>query len=233
MATPPTATVKDHFIFWTKKMRFLPLDFVGWFSIVYSYLVSESIIGSLERTIYEWADITGTTALETTEYIQRLKATGLAIVTKRPEKSITYGISVKEYPVELLAPNETEISARHRRQEWLTEIKASYHPKRSSLQPRIARREYNLILAEEAKKKKGAQNKILAEENLHEKILRYIEYLKSTPEWSNGGTYLQGLGNFLAGRPWETPGWEEKYEDYINDANIVDPISELQEIINK
>ena len=90
------------------------------------------------------------------------------------------------------------------RKEWLEEVREAYHPEKASLQPTRTKEYYNQALVKAGENARSRADRRKRQRDEHERILAEIERLKQTKDWTRqGGKYLQGLGNFLAGGSWK------------------------------
>lgn len=197
--------------FWashSKKWRSHPLHIEGAWMRILEQLHTSGTTGEMSRPLSAWAMVIGVSPKETEEILDHIDRYNLA--------SITFGDEIKIVSRRLIRDAEeaaatlkrqhkykAESPTEARRADILKQIREAYHPRRAMDQPGTQQKELKavMIAATKGKKKKECEEK---EAQVKNKILDYIEKLKDTEEWINGGMYLQGLGKLLQSRAWES-----------------------------
>lgn len=193
-----------------------PPDVIGWWSILVANLYINSINGKIELPLGELANLLNTTPAKTKYLIEYLQNKEIACVTTKEKIYGTQRILLITITSNQKYFSENNCkSTRIRREEWFDEIKQTYHPAKATKQPRIAIKEYLRLLINASKNTTTRKDAISAELRLHKKILDYIDFLKHTPEWENGGKFLLGLGNFLISKQWEIQTIPENNRDIL------------------
>lgn len=89
------------------------------------------------------------------------------------------------------------------RMELFEKIQKEYHPNRAYIQTKSAMTAFNQECIAVSMPYKKVDAKRDAIDGMANKILEYIEHLKTTKEWEDGGQYIPGIGNMIRGGKWK------------------------------
>ena len=104
---------------------------------------------------------------------------------------------------------------------------AAYPVHRNSAQPVMFRKEVAEVMCDASRAFTTIGDKVDAENDMCQEILKYIAWSKTTDEWlEQDGQFIPGIGNFMQRRSWETdPRPNAKIERVLKDEII----SKIQE----
>lgn len=197
--------------------RLHPHDIFGMFKLC-EYTVDDHL-GRYTASVEQWSKIIVAEENKTRRFLNYLKDNiNEVIVTseyiKEDNKLVQYyTVTLKDiFQVHEKKDRTKERVKRHRgeaspasirRMENLKRVMEAYHPDKAGLQPFMARGAFTRIMIDSSREVSRTK-KEEKEEKETQKILQYIEGLKSKSDWvREGGRYLLGLGNFLKARSWE------------------------------
>jgi hypothetical protein len=91
-----------------------------------------------------------------------------------------------------------------KREEFKEKLIAAYHQSRVHLQRPTFEKYFDRVMLDASRSFAKMHDREVAESNKFDVIMAYIEFLKTTDEWIEGGVHLPGIGHFVKERRWET-----------------------------
>jgi len=206
-----------------------PLWMEGAWNRVLRRLYKSDDTGTARKTIDSWSKTIRCSIEDAAKFMKYLDANDIANLTFHSrEECIDDGsddfseeititcrkMKVDEEAREDVLANGRKRSEKQRKSEpvlekkrlesYISELKTNYPSHRASKQGKTLAKELKKILTKARSEKKTLEGKIKAEKDEIGRILARVEEMKLTEEWgSEGGRYVQGLGNFVESRCWD------------------------------
>lgn len=194
-----------------------PVQYEGSWIRVLNHLYVTSETGECRLTIQDWSSITGLSALDTSAFLDYINNNDIAVVEHTTNTilircRIIYNQYIKDNKLKELnkervkrfrnKPVRVKTPANKRRLALLKDLRDNYHPARAKSQEKVQFKLYEAILKNSSKETSSIKDKEKLELQEHSKVLYYLNSLRNTKEWLNGGKYLPGLGKILQEKKW-------------------------------